>query len=149
MTDVKTGWTIHFSLMNKAATWVVHALDKAVSVLPMGLKGIHSDTGSEFINKPVDQWCLRHGVDFSIGLRPGRPIHKNDNCYAGQKNYATVRKIAGYFRYEGKEGTAALALKEAADLVEQKQNMDRAGDKLLNCAQDVPVLPHRGKARHG
>jgi hypothetical protein len=33
----------------------------------MGLKGIHSDTGSEFINKPVDLWCQRHGVEFSRG----------------------------------------------------------------------------------
>jgi hypothetical protein len=40
--------------MNKASAWVVLALDKAGSALPMGLKGIHSDTGSEFINKPVD-----------------------------------------------------------------------------------------------
>jgi transposase InsO family protein len=104
MTDVKTGWTIHFALMNKASTWVLKALDKAVTALPMGLKGIHSDTGSEFINKPVDLWCQRHGVDFSRG----RPTHKNDNCYVEQKNYATVRKIVGYFRYQGTAGVAAL-----------------------------------------
>jgi hypothetical protein len=75
MTDVKTGWTIHFALLNKASAWVVQALDQAFAALPMGLKGIHSDTGSEFINKPVDLWCQRHGVDFSRG----RPTHKNDN----------------------------------------------------------------------
>jgi hypothetical protein len=36
----------------------------------MGLKGIHSNTGSEFSNKPADQWCLRHGAGVSVGLRP-------------------------------------------------------------------------------
>jgi hypothetical protein len=75
MTDVKTGWTIHFALLNKASVWVLKALDTAFSLLPMWLKGIHSDTGSEFINKPVDLWRQRHGAAFSRG----RPTHKNDN----------------------------------------------------------------------
>jgi hypothetical protein len=209
MTDVKTGWTIHFALRNKAATWVTQALDKAFALLPMGLKGIHSDTGSEFINKPVDLWCQRHGVEFSRG----RPTHKNDNCYVEQKNYATVRKVVSYFRYEGEDGVAALqavydaynpllnlyypcmkqiscerigakkkriydsprtpiqrlleqsfenkledrrvklvalALKEAATLVEQKLRMDKAVDHLLNTAHAVPVIsPRRGANRHG
>jgi hypothetical protein len=48
-----------------------------------------------FALRPVDQWCQRHGVVFSRG----RPTHKNDNCSVEQKNYATVRKIVGYFRY--------------------------------------------------
>ncbi|WP_169313398.1 integrase catalytic domain-containing protein [Treponema primitia] len=104
MTDVKTGWTVHFALRNKAALWVKEALQMARITLPMGLKGIHSDTGSEFINEPVDKWCQAHGVEFTRG----RPTHKNDNCYVEQKNYATVRKIIGYARYEGDEGVAAL-----------------------------------------
>jgi hypothetical protein len=101
MTGVKTGRTVHFALMNKASAWAVQALDKAVVTLPMGLKGIHSDTGSEL---PVDLWCRRHGAAF---LR-GRPAHKNDNCYAGQKNYAAVREIVGYFRCQEAAGAAGL-----------------------------------------
>jgi transposase InsO family protein len=71
MTDVKTGWTVHFALLNKASVWVIQTLDKAFSLLPIGLKGIHSDAGSEFINKPLDPWRQRHGVAFSRG-RPTR-----------------------------------------------------------------------------
>ncbi|MDR0409349.1 MAG: transposase family protein [Spirochaetaceae bacterium] len=112
MTDVKTGWTIHFAFMNKASYWVVKALDNAVTTLPMGLNGIHSDTGSEFINKPVDLWCRRHGVHFSRG----RP-----NCHVEQKNYATVRKIVWYFRYQVAAGVAALQVVYEA-----------ASDPLLN-----------------
>jgi hypothetical protein len=208
MTDVKTGWTIHFALLNKASAWVLKALDTARTALPMGLKGIHSDTGSEFINKPVDQWCQCHGVAFSRG----RPTHKNDNCYVEQKNYATVRKIVGYFRYQGAAGVAALqavydaynpllnlyypcmkqvscervgakkkrtydqaktpfqrlleqpfensleerrvklaalALKDATDLVKHKRKMDRAVDNLLTCAHAVAAIPRRGIAHHG
>jgi hypothetical protein len=44
---------------------------------------------------------------------------------------------------------AALALKDTTDLVEQKLKMDKAVDNLLNCAQDVPVIPRRGTERHG
>jgi hypothetical protein len=75
----------------------------------MRLKGIHSDTGGECINKPVDLWCQRHGAHFSRG----RPTHKNDNCYVEQKNYAAVRKIAGCFRYQG--AAAPQAVYDACD----------------------------------
>jgi hypothetical protein len=44
---------------------------------------------------------------------------------------------------------AALALKEARDLVEQKLKMDQTIDSLLNCTHDVPVIPRHGTARHG
>jgi hypothetical protein len=127
MTDVKTGWTIHFALMNKAALWVTRSLDKALSLLPMGLKGIHSDTGSEFINHPVDKWCQMHGVHFSRG----RPTHKNDNCYVEQKNYATVRKIVGYFRYQGEAGVAAI--QAVYDAYDPLLNLYYPCMKLISC----------------
>ena len=38
-----------------------------------------------------------------------RPYHKNDNCYAEQKNYDAVRKIVGYFRFDTENECAALA----------------------------------------
>jgi hypothetical protein len=43
----------------------------------------------------------------------------------------------------------AVALKDSTELVEQKQKMDRAVDRLPNGAQDMPVLPRRGTARQG
>jgi hypothetical protein len=77
MTGVKTGWTVHFALMNEASYWVIKALDKTVTTIPMELKNIHSGTGSEFINEPVDLWCQRHEIHFSRGCF----THKNNNCY--------------------------------------------------------------------
>ncbi|MDR1307735.1 MAG: hypothetical protein LBK74_09205, partial [Treponema sp.] len=38
-----------------------------------------------------------------------RPYHKNDNCYAEQKNFDAVRKTVGYFRFDTAEECAALA----------------------------------------
>jgi len=112
MTDVKTGRTVHFALRNKAAVWVTKALETASKLLPMGLKGIHSDTGSEFINKPAGRWRQRNHAGFTRG----RPAHKNDNCYVERKNYAAVRRVAGCFRYQGESGAAALqAVYDACD----------------------------------
>jgi len=34
--------------------------------------------------------------------------HKNDNCYAEQKNYDAVRKVVGYFRFDTPEECATL-----------------------------------------
>jgi hypothetical protein len=65
ITGVKTGRAIHFALMNKASTRVIQAQDKAVAVLPIGLKGIRSDNGSEF--RPVDLRYRRYGAAFSRG----------------------------------------------------------------------------------
>jgi hypothetical protein len=44
---------------------------------------------------------------------------------------------------------AALALKDATELVGPKVKMDQAVDRLLSCAHDVPELPHRGTGSHG
>jgi transposase InsO family protein len=74
MTDMALGRTIHFALKNKAAVWVVASLETALKLHPMGLKGIHSDNGSEFLNHPVFDWCKAHGVAFT----KSRSIRKND-----------------------------------------------------------------------
>jgi transposase InsO family protein len=101
MTGAKTGRIVRFALRNKAAVRVKQALEMARRTLPTGLKGIHSDTGSGFTNKPVDKRCRARSVEFTRG----RPARKNDNRYAGQKNYAAVRRIVGYARYEGDGGS--------------------------------------------
>jgi hypothetical protein len=59
----------------------------------------------EFINEPLLEWCLaRH-----IAPTRTRPYHKNDNCYAEQKNGDAVRKTVGYFRFDTPAEYAALA----------------------------------------
>jgi hypothetical protein len=85
MTNVKTGWTIHFARLNKAATGVLKALDKALAALPRGLTGIHSDTGA---NASTDR-SIR-------GAMPrGSPTHKHDRCYIAQKKYAPSVRPSG------------------------------------------------------
>jgi hypothetical protein len=104
-TDVYSGWIEERSLLNAANRWVKAAIDDIDTGLPFPMKGAHYDNGMEFINEPLLTWC----IDRHIMASRTRPYHKNDNCYAEQKNYDAVRKTVGYFRFDTKEECAALA----------------------------------------
>ena len=104
ITEVKNSWTVHYALKNKAFTWVFQALNDACLQLPLPVRILHSDNGSEFINHALLLWCKQKG----IALTRSRSSKKNDNCFVEQKNGATVRKQIGYLRYSGDKGVAAL-----------------------------------------
>jgi hypothetical protein len=104
-TDVFSGWIEERSLLNAANSWVKDAISDIQAGLPFPMTGAHYDNGMEFINEPLLSWCVgRH-----IEATRTRPYHKNDNCYAEQKNYDAVRKTVGYFRFDTAEECAALA----------------------------------------
>ena len=99
VTELATCGTAHYALKNKAFTWVFQALNTARSLLPLPVRILHSDNGSEFINHALTRWCQQQ----SIELTRSRSDKKNDNCWVEQKNYASVRKIVGYGRYSGEK----------------------------------------------
>jgi len=105
VTEIAHCWTAHYPLKNKAFRWVFEALDNALMTLPLPVRILHPDNGSEFINHALAQWCAAHG----IRLVRSRNDRKNDNCFVEQKNGATVRKIVGYARFAEEKGVAALA----------------------------------------
>jgi transposase InsO family protein len=104
VTEVKNAWTVRYALKNKAFCRVYKALDEACSQLPVPVRILHSDNGSEFINHALMSWCKQRGIT----LTRSRGSKKNDNCFVEQKNGATVRKNIGYLRYSGGKGVAAL-----------------------------------------
>lgn len=99
MTDVATGWTLNRSVKNKAASWVVAAIDDAASQFPFPIRGIDSDNGSEFINALLFQYCLDRKITFTRS----RSGNKNDGAYVEQKNWTHVRQLVGYRRYDTPE----------------------------------------------
>lgn len=103
MTDVATGWTVNRSVPNRARRWVIEAIDHAAGLFPFPIQGIDSDNGSEFINHHFLHYCEQHQITFTRG-RAGK---KNDGCYVEQKNWARVRELVGYYRYDS---TAELEL---------------------------------------
>jgi hypothetical protein len=72
--------------------------------LPFPLFGMHPDTGSEFLNRFVIDWCKKEGVELSRS----RPNHKNDNMYVEERNGHVVRDTVGYVTLDCPETVDAL-----------------------------------------
>jgi transposase InsO family protein len=96
VTDVATGWMVNRSVKNKAAKWVFEALEHVIGVFPFPILAIDSDNGSQFINQHLVDFCEKHKITFTRS----RPGNKNDGCYVEQKNWARVRELVGYLRYD-------------------------------------------------
>jgi transposase InsO family protein len=96
VTDVATGWTVNRSVKNKAAIWVVEAIEYAEKAFPFPILGIDSDNGSEFINNHLLEWCWARKITFTRS----RPGNKNDGCHVEQKNWTHVRELVGYLRFD-------------------------------------------------
>lgn len=104
LTDVCLQWTERRAILNRAQRWVRAALDEIRSVMPFQLVELHPDNGGEFINENLLRYCRETG----LRMTRSRPERKNDNCYVEQKNFDTVRKIVGYFRYESEEAVSLM-----------------------------------------
>jgi len=105
LTDVHSGWTENRALLNKAHRWVKEATEDVKIHLPFAMKGIDSDNGGEFKNIQLLQWCEVNHITFTRS----RSYKKNDNCFVEQKNDSVVRRIVGYYRFEGEAARVVLA----------------------------------------
>ena len=56
MTDIATGWTVNRSVRNKAARWVVEAIDEASRQFPFPILGIDSDNADSRIMPTFARW---------------------------------------------------------------------------------------------
>jgi len=104
LTDICLGWTERRGLQNRAARWVIAALDEIRADIPFPIIHMHPDNGSEFINKNLMSYCNGNHIELSRS----RPERKNDNCYVEQKNFDTIRKLVGYARYSTPEALETL-----------------------------------------
>ena len=130
VTDIATGWTENRSVPNKAAKCVLAALKDVAHKMPFPILGVDSDNGSEFINVYLLQWCERRQITFTRA----RPANKNDGCHVEQKNWAVVRTVVGYYRYD----TAAelLLLNEIWQLQSKLTNYFYPQQKLMSKVRD-------------
>lgn len=151
VTDIATGWTENRSVPNKARKWVVAALDEISKVLPFPLLGVDSDNGSEFINHHLLDWCEKRQLTFTRS----RPGNSNDGAYVEQKNWAVVRTVVGYLRYD--TSAELLLLNKIWVLQSQLTNYFYPQQKLLSKVRDgakvtkkydVATTPHRRADAH-
>jgi transposase InsO family protein len=151
VTDIATGWTINRSVQNKAQRWVFEALEHIVAAFPFPILGIDSDNGSEFINEHLLRWCIARRITFTRS----RPGNKNDGAYVEQKNWARVRELVGYYRYDTAAELATLNEIWELDAVfanyflpQQKLIFkQRSGAKVIK-KYDTATTPHQRAVAH-
>lgn len=130
VTDIATGWTENRSVPNKARKWVLAALEDISKVLPFPLLGIDSDNGSEFINHHLLHWCEQRHITFTRS----RPGNSNDGAHVEQKNWAVVRTVVGYHRYDTPAELALL--NKIWELQSHLTNYFLAQQKLISKVRD-------------
>jgi len=151
VTDIATGWTINRSVRNKAQRWVFEALEYVVAAFPFPILGIDSDNGSEFINDHLLRWCTEQQVTFTRS----RPGNKNDGAHVEQKNWARVRELVGYYRYDTPAELAKLNEIWALDaafanyfLPQQKLIFKQRNGAKVTKRHDQATTPHQRAITH-
>jgi len=97
-TDVATLWGGRRAQWNKGQHATKASLAAIRDGLPFPMLGAHPDTGSEFINWHLQEWCAAEQIEYTRS----RPYRKNDNAYVEQKNGHVVRRFLEYTRYDCK-----------------------------------------------
>ena len=103
-TDVATMWTQAAAQWNKGQHATQESMARVKERLPFPWLGAHPDTGSEFINRFVYDWCQKENIE----MTRSRPNHKNDNRYIEERNGHIIRKFVGYDRFDCKETVPVL-----------------------------------------
>jgi hypothetical protein len=126
VTDIATGWTENRSVPSKEAKCVLAALNDLASKMPFPILGVDCDNGSEFINLHLLHWCQGRQITFTRA----RPGNKNDGCHVEQKNWAVVRTVVGYHRYD--TASELLLLNEIWQLQSKLTNYFHPQQKLVS-----------------
>jgi hypothetical protein len=95
-TDIATIWTCLSAQWNKGQIATKESVKRIKQRLPFALLGIDPDSGSEFINWFLKDWCEQE----QIQMTRIRPYYKNDHARIEQKNYTNIRDFLGYTRIE-------------------------------------------------
>ena len=105
-TDAATYAVIPRAQWNKGMEQTRENMKAIKSRTPFPWLGAHPDTGSEFINRFVMEWCKEEKIELSRS-RPGK---SNDNMYVEERNGHVIRKTVGYMRLDCCEAVDALNL---------------------------------------
>ncbi len=97
--DVASSWTELEPVWGTGQQRVGGAMHDIRRRLPFPLRALHTDNGSEFINRTLYSWCSRRGIYFTRG----RGYHKNDQAYVEERNWLSVRRHVGYDRYNSQK----------------------------------------------
>src|ERR1700756_1784925 len=118
--------------------------------MPFPILGV--DNGSEFINHHLLASCEKRQITFTRSW----PGNKIDGCHVEQKNWAIVRTVVGYHRYDTE--AELLLLNKIRALQSQLTNYFypqqkllskvRVGAKVTKKYDRATTIPHRRAERH-
>lgn len=98
-TDYATYWVQLNAQWSKGQEETRKSLALINQNLPFNLKMIHPDTGSEFINHLIKNYCHTRGIK----MTRSRPSKSNDNMMVEERNGHLVRQVLGYQRLDNKQ----------------------------------------------
>ncbi len=90
--DEVTQWEIVAAAPQISELWLIPVLEAMLQQFPFGIRGFHSDNGSEFVNYTVAGLLGK----LLIEQTRSRAYHCGDNGLAEAKNGAIIRKHIGY-----------------------------------------------------
>lgn len=90
--DEVTQWEIVAATPQISELWLLPVLEAILQQFPFGIRGFHSDNGSEFINYTVAHLLEK----LLIEQTRSRPHRSGDNGLVESKNGAIIRKHIGY-----------------------------------------------------
>lgn len=99
LVEICSGWSEQIAVMGKGKTGIINSIDQVKQELLFKVKGFDSDSGAEFINWHLVDYCEKNNIYFTRS----RPDRKNDNAYVEQKNNTHIRHWLGYGRYDTEE----------------------------------------------
>ena len=124
-TDVAVLWVSLAAQWNKGQRATRDSLERIRKKVPFKISGMHPDTGGEFINWFLKDWCDEKEIE----LTRSRPYHKDDNGYVEQKNGHVIRRFLEYDRFDCKE--VVPVMNELYDQLELYLNHFVASRKCL------------------
>ena len=98
-TDMATYWTVIRAQWNKGQEATKENMIAIRGQLPFPLRAIHPDSGGEFINWVMKDWCDEEKIDLSRS----EPYKKNDNMCVEERNGHVIRRYLGWERLDDRD----------------------------------------------
>lgn len=95
-TDMATYWTVIRAQWNKGQGATKENVVSIRKRLPFHLAKLHPDSGGEFINWVLKDWCDAEHIDLSRS----EPYKKNDNMCVEERNGHVIRRYLGWDRLD-------------------------------------------------
>lgn len=125
-TDAATYWTAIRAQWNKGQEATKDSVIAIRERLPFPLTGLHPDSGGEFINRVLKDWCDAETIDLSRS----EPYQKNDNMLVEERNGHVIRRYLGWDRLDD---AAALSLvNELCDTIGLYTNHWKAVKRMIS-----------------